>query len=262
MKFAAMVLGVAHPQKLAWLTPTLESINNSQRFQFDKRVLAIDEFRRHRFPSALFKKYRGMGWSIVKDSHMSRPKSMKHALTLMDEDVVFYHEDDVLVNLPAREHIEQIFNHTLPDGRTCGMCSLTLGGTKAWFSGFEGVGDLANIEQNTLFKWDDYLAFQRIEETKDEHFFEFPGLFIKQDILDQCLRHAMLHCKGRQIEKALTVAWFDLGLDKKFFKCSIAKNNIVDIMQGDFKTVFKDCRLLHNLDPNQGNSMYFGNHHV
>lgn len=262
MNFASMVLAVCHPQKLVWVKQVLDSFDSSETFKFDKKTIAIDEFNGWRFPNTLHENCRRAGWVVVKDNHKSRPKSMIHAMKFIRQDVVFYHEDDVLVNFPARADVEKIFSLKSPDGRECGICSLNIGGTEAWFSGHSGVGDLELVEKNTLEKFENYFCFLRSEEMRDPHFFEFPGMFVRTDILNKLLAHAMVNCTQMQIEKGLTKAWFDLGFDKKYFKCSVAKNNLPEIVRTAPKEIFKQCRLLTNLDPMQGNSGYFGSHHI
>lgn len=262
MKYSTLVLGVCHPQKLIWMPQTLKSIDSSIEFSFDRKLLAIDEFKGWVLPGSHRYTFEGSGWEVLIDNHMSRPKSMIHGLDVISEDVVFYHEDDVLVDLPARDHVDTLFSHRLEDDRECGMVSLTLGGTKAWFCGGQGPGDLARAGQNTLFDFGSCFAFLREEENRDKHFFEFPGLFVRADLLRQCLDYTMKHCRKMQIEQALTKAWFDLGFHEKYWKASIAKSNFHDVFNDDYKQVFNKCRLLTNLDPRQGSSPYFGSHTV
>lgn len=258
---SAMVLGVCHPQKLDWLPKTLESIDRSGSI-FYKKVLAIDEFKGMTFPNSLSGQISSSGWEVMVDNHMSRHKSMLHALDAMqDAEYVFYHEDDVLVDMPSLETIVTSLEH-VDNGRQCGMASLTLGGTKGWFSFSSGVGDLANIRNNIITETKEEISFKREELNRDIHFFEFPGLFVRTDLLRKCLDYAAQNCISMQIEQALTKAWFELKLDMSFFKCSIARSSLPDQIMLDDKQIFKNCRFLTNLDPKQGSSGYFGSHHI
>lgn len=262
MSIGAMLLGVCHPQKLEWMPLVISAIDGSRVFNFDKKVLAIDEFKGWTFPMEKKVEFEKSGWDVIIDRHMSRPKSMIHSLDLLDQDIVFYHEDDVIPELPDRSEIEDMFNLSHGD-RDCGMVSMTLGGTTGWFSGFPNtLGDLAYVKDNILIESSDRIYFKRMEEYKEKHFFEFPGLFIRRDLLEQCLSYSMTHCHNMQIEQALTKAWFDLGLDTRYFKVSVAKKNLIEQIEKNPREIFNNCRFLKNLDPNQGCSAFYGKHTV
>ena len=181
---------------------------------------------------------------------------MDRAFSYIDTDIIFYNEDDVLVDLPTVDDVRFVFDKNIDD-RKCGMLSLALGGTQ-YNSAVGNLGDLRFMEDNTIISNDDYRIFQRLEEYKSAWFFEFPGLFIKTDLFKEC--HNKAKGLGKQIEQALTISYLDNGYSEKYYKASIAKSNALSILLEDGSKVNSHCRLLTNLDPSQGNSPLGGCH--
>jgi hypothetical protein len=213
-------------------------------------------------PADLKEYFESMNWIVLVDSHRSRTKTMDNAFSIIDSEYIFYNEDDVLSKMPDILDISEIFATIIDDGRRCGMISLTLGGTQfdpnRTDDGHQFIGDLKYMNDNTMIKNSEYRIFKRMEEYANAWFFEFPGLFIKTDLFKKC--HKVAKTMGGQIEQALTKAYINEGFVNKYYKCSIAKLNSLELLKINSMCVNHDCRLLTNLDSNQGNSSHGGNH--
>lgn len=256
MKITAFIMGIAHPDRMRWLLETITHMDQ-QNFPFAKKIVSIDQFDGHTVDFSTIKSLEDNGWVVLIDNFKSRIASMDRAFNLFDTEYVFYNEDDVKANLPKIEDLEFTFNHEI-DGRKCGMISMTLGGTQ-FDSASNFIGDLKFMEDNKIMGNDEYLIFRRMEEFRNDWFFEFPGLFIRTDLFKTC--HESAKGRRKQIEQSLTDSYFNNWYDKIYYKCSIAKSNALDILLSEPSKVNSDCRLLENLDPHQGNG-YFGGLHL
>jgi hypothetical protein len=148
------------------------------------------------------------------------------------------------------------------------MVSLTLGGSTNHFPGGE-YGDLRETGSETMIMTrcmssvspHTYFAFRRSEAKRNDYFFEFPGLFVRTEIFRHCHAIAKMYYSGQSVEMGLTSAYFYAGYDLDYYKCSIAKLNLAYIIEHNPNAFIRECRLLENLDPNQGNSSSGGNHY-
>lgn len=258
MNITALILGICPPQRLLWLKQSVNFLDK-QNFPFVKKIIAVDEFRGYKMPHKLKQYFESKGWLVLVDSHMSRTKSMDHAFSLIDSEYIFYNEDDVMATMPRIEDLTKIFTEIKDARRTCGMLSLTLGGSKSHFPKNK-YGDLNKVKDNILLQNDDYLVFKRLEKDRNDWFFEFPALFIKTDLFRLCHSRAKKTFPGMQVEMGLTKAWFKEKLEKKYFKCSLCKYEILNIVCDKPLEVFHNARLISCLDPNQGASPFGGNH--
>lgn len=256
----AFIMGTCRPQRLAWLEQTVDYLD-SQNFPFVQKILAIDEFDGFKFPKLLADKFSANGWELIIDNHKSRIKSMKHVFKHIKSEFTFYNEEDVMATMPNMSTLEHLFNERKVDNKICSMISLTLGGSTNHFPANE-YGDLKEIQENILVENDIYLAFRRLESKRNDYFFEFPGLFVNTEIFKHCTTIASNRFTGLSIEAGLTAAYFYLCYDKDHYKASIAKNNIINVINTNPNAFIKECRLLENLDPNQGNSSSGGNHYL
>jgi hypothetical protein len=260
LNITAFLMGIAHPQRLNWLKQNIDNLEE-QNFPFYRKIVAIDQFNGHFVPESLVTYLKDKGWEVLLDTHRSRMLSTDRVLNIVDSEFLFYNEDDVLSLLPKIEDLETVFN-TEVNGRKCGIISMTLGGTNFKPEIMDGnhkfIGDLKHINDNIILSCDNYDFFRRMEEYRNEFFFEFPGMFIKTEIFKKS--HERAKNIGGQIETALTSGYFNNGFDKIYYKSSVCKKNSLSILLDDPLKVNSHCRLLTNLDPYQGNSPFGGGH--
>jgi len=251
----AYIMGIAHPQRLEWLKTNIDHLEK-QNFPFVKKIISIDQFNGHVVPTDLVKYFEDYGWVVLLDSHKSRVASMDRAFNMIDTEFIFYNEDDVLSDLPKIEDLTKTFNTDI-NGRSCGMISMTLGGTQ-YDAPSGNIGDLRYMTQNIIIDSNGYIIFRRLEEYKNSWFFEFPGLWIRTSLFKDC--HNKAKGLGGQIEQSLTSSYVSNGFINNFYKASICKKDSLNILLNDGSKVNSHCRLLINLDPSQGNSPFGGNH--
>jgi len=258
MKPDALVMGICHPTKLNYLNQSLDSYDQFDNV-FDKKMLAIDQFNGHVFPEAFKTKFSNKNWQIIIDNHKSRSKSILNGLNSTSNEWVFYNEDDIVMDLPKNFDFSNFLVNN--DGRKPGMFSLTFGGTKHDL-GKNDTGDMAYAETNVIFEDDELICFRRIESMKDDFFFEFPGLFIRTDLFISALTHSMKNNQNQQIEFALSRSWFELQLDKEFYKASILRKSFLSYRNNDAMDILHKGRFFNIIDPLQGHFAYGGNTNV
>ena len=254
----AFILGICPPERLAWLKQSVDHLDK-QHFPFVKKIIAVDEYRGYTMPESLKKYFESQGWIVLVDAHMSRIKSMDHAFSLINSEYTFYNEDDIQAPMPQISDLTKIFKETFVKGRACGMISLTMGGSKHNLPK-KKYGDLNFVKENILLENNDYVIFRRLEKKRNDFFFEFPALFIKTELFKRCHEVAKKKYAGKQVEMGLTKAWFKEKLDKKYYKCSLSKKDILNIVGDNPLDIYYKSLTLTFLDPNQGSSPFGGNH--
>lgn len=246
----AFIMGICIPHRLEWLRHSIEFLDK-QKFPFKNKLLAIDEFGGYCLPKDLEEFFVKCGWTVLKGSYKSRSKMTDLVLKQVDTSIIFYNEDDVLATMPSYNDILTIFNTEI-NNRKCGMLSLALGGTNMNLPKGE-LGDLKFISENSILKNEEYIIFKRLESLRSDWFFEFPGLFIDSDLFKSCHNQAYQYKTG--IEQSLTLAYFNLEYDKKMYKASVCKKDTESILNTSPLKMNDCCRLLVNLDVNQGNGV-------
>ncbi len=259
MKIKACIMSIAHPQRLKWLHETIKFMDQ-QDFPFHKKIVIIDQFNGNTVPEFLVKKLENWGWEVKLVSMRSRIKATDLFFEDDGTDIIFYNEEDVKATLPNYNKLKEAFN-TEYDNRKCGIISMTLGGTQ-YDAPSGNIGDLELIENNIILRDKERKAIfvQRLEKFQSKWFFEFPGLFIRENIFRKCHEEAKRTKRNLQIEMGLTEAYFNLHIDHEYYKASYCKEDTYSILKEHPERVNSHCRFLYNLDPNQGNSP-FGGHH-
>lgn len=248
---SAMILGTA--DRLKWLEQSLDFMDH-QGFPFQQKLVSIYAKTIETVPEWLKPKLELAGWTVV-FTDQNRAQAMIDALTQIQTQWVFYNEDDVLVRLPQPEHVKQVLEGWIGD-RCCGMLSMNLGGSDHDFPR-QKFGDLLDVKQNLQVEFEKYLCFLRDETKRSKWFFEFPALFVRSEILRMVLRPEFGN-GGLEID--LTKQYFDLRLDEDFYKASICKKNIYEVIEW-YKTnfsmeKFETAKMIRLLDPNQGDAKF------
>ena len=257
MNITAFIMGICPPQRLDWLKLTIDDID-SQNFPFVKKIIAIDEFDGYKFSENLIEYYNRKGWDVLIDSHRSRKLTMDRAFAMIDSEWIFYHEDDVMVKLPEYSIINKIVSMKDENNRDCGMISMNIGGS-VYDAPTNNYGDIIHMNENTLYeKEGEMIIFKRLEKYMNYWFFCFPALFIRKDIFLKC--HNDANKSMEQIEMGLTTAYLRNKFHRKFFKCTVAKHNTLELVLSDPYNIQK-CDFLTILDPNQGVNPHGGGHH-
>ena len=170
-----------------------------------------------------------------------------------------YQEDDISLILP--NNIEEVISKLLilkNKNRNLGYISFTLGGST--FSYESDNGDLLNNNLK-LYEDTESLVLLRDESIASKYFINYPTAIFNTYMYKQ-INEDSLKYKGLEIETSLTKAYFNLNMDKKYYKVSICKNNLYTIIKNERRNMDKKCLFIKELDPHQGMGYYLGNANV
>ena len=254
-KVCALIMGICPPQRLEWLKKCVTHLEK-QPFHFDRKLVALDEFRGNVATEEIKQFLTKNGWEYIIFRYHSRSKTMQEVLKQIQEEYVFYIEDDVLLDLPPKQEVMGLFDIKIGE-RMCGYVSPLIGGGQ-YCSTQKIWGDVAFIEENSIFKSNNMLAFRRLEEYRTNYFITFPCALFKTDILRNCVNTAIQRFKGCQIEEAITHAYFLDEMDKDYYKVTICRPDTKEKLQEDMKNE-RPCGFCILLDPNQGSNLSGGN---
>ena len=214
MKISVLLVTTDLPERLHLLDAAIASIDRNDH-GFGQKVLSIDFIANE--PSddlvnKLFGKYKDLGWEMVFgrcSGHQGMANNIKRGLGVVNGDIIFYSEDDIVVNrIPAS--IEEIFSAGVlgkPIGYVCynthvhDLANPLTAGPKIGF-----INNVSNYIQigGEMF-------FVKSEKIRDQYYLNAPVMITRTDIFRQLLSYATKSCLGMGMEPALTKAWFDLG---------------------------------------------------
>ena len=112
MDITAYIMGISPPQRLLWLKNTIDYMD-SQQFPFKKKIVSIDQVGGDTVQSDLVEYFESKGWVVLIDNHQSRVLSMNRAFEMIDTDLIFYNEDDVMAKLPKYEDVKNVFENRI-----------------------------------------------------------------------------------------------------------------------------------------------------
>lgn len=214
---------------------------------YNNIMISLDCFNGNPIPDDLLNKFK-----IIQGSYRSQVKNISNMLNNITSEWILYCEDDTVIDyLPDENSLNIILNNKIED-RECGMLSMNAGGsTFCWTSGNKGdLTDPSLIIKSS----DNYIILLRDESKRSNYFFSMPGVFIRKEIFEKLHNYCIINYKNSQIECALSKAWFDLGIDKKYYKATMGKKNLIETAINNPSKVDKDSLFLRFLDENTGSS--------
>ena len=250
----AFILGICHPHRLEWLKQCVSHLDK-QPFTFERKLVVLDEFNGHKATDEIKNFLKERGWELKIVSYHSRSRTMQESLNEIKEDLVYYIEDDVLLDLPPKKELLDLFEIMIED-RLCGHISPQIGGGQ-YCSTRKIWGDIEFLEKNTVYKSENFLAFRRMEEYKTDYFITFPCVLFRTKLFKDCVDQSISIFKGRQIETGITSAYFFSNFDKDYYKLSICKPDTMEKLKQDMKNE-RACGFVTLLDPEQGSNVCGG----
>jgi hypothetical protein len=262
MKIGALLTTVNHPQKQIWIKQVLDSIG-SLNIPFAKQIVSVDYVFDDAYSQETINEYSNWAWSHV--YYRSRVSTLIHELEkLQDCDYILHAEDDIVINkVPPADMMDALFSE-MYNSQKCGILSPNLGGTMFDFEGGE-AGDLHLIPQNIISRNSELIVFKRLPEKSHNFFFNLGVFFIRPDIFLECLKFIQANISGKQVETALTIAWFYSQMHLKYYKATYCDALILNNLHNLNKDTIAhnlDYQYLTILDENQGSSWYAGNQYT
>lgn len=229
MSVGCLVITTNLPHRLERTTALLNSIEVSNRFLLDQKVLSIDlQPGIEGCEAHLRKTYEPLGWEVIQaecTGHRAMLYNIMRGLSVLKTELLFYCEDHILVErLPTKDdlyyvmdredvtwinfntHIHQenllgIPGYVEPPGREEKMAFINTwrdpDGMPHWYKAPSG---------------DTYLVKNRC--IRDEYYLNFPAAMAPRRVFASLLNYGMANYSDIGIEIGFTRAWFDMGWDK------------------------------------------------
>jgi len=216
-----IVVGTTIVSRKRNLLEALESIDNKAPTNLlSHRLISIDDFGEGvtEQDKEAFKKYK---FDYFVEKRRGMVVSLRQALDKVSSEWVLYCEDDLTLRwLPTMEDFTKALAVDFGD-RTCGILGLNVGGYSPQH--LLEIDKVFNDRTQYTMLSNEWCAMKRHEQYRNNFFIDFPATFMRTDLLKMCIDKCVEDSHGREIEHGITQAWFDLELDKKFFKLSLLK---------------------------------------
>lgn len=196
------------------------SYQNISKVKLNNKFVGIDMVSGHDlFPGTL--KFLN-DFNYIFDQHPLNGmiNNLSTVIDMLESEWVLYTEDDVRINeIPNLDELLQFINNEA--NTNVGIIDLMAGrGIKFTPSAQEGFKENAT-DPNSYFKFDNYVLWLRSNKSIDDFFINFPVLFIKREIFQECFHCAKELFKGTTIEVGFTKAFVHLGFHEKYSKIHI-----------------------------------------
>jgi len=203
-----VLIGTSLEKRLKVLKDTAKSLSiNSDRF--NKMFLSIDDFG-NGFDATPFEE---LGFEVLVHPRVGMVENKFVAMRLSRADWIFYCEDDVEVKqLPDLLELTRLSF----DDRKCGMITLWPGSFGASQFHTQITKDLHTPSRYKDVEGD-LVVFDVNENCRNHVYICFPTALFRKDIIEECYTYILKNYPVTQIETGYTRAWFDLGLNNKYF---------------------------------------------
>lgn len=141
-------------------------------------------------------------------------------IDLLESEWVLYTEDDVRINeLPDLDKLVEFINREA--NTNVGIIDLMAArGIKFTPEKYDSFKENV-LDASTYYPFEKYFIWLRQNESIDHFFINFPVLFIKREIFQECFHCAKELFKGTTIEVGFTKAFVHLGFHEKYSKIHI-----------------------------------------
>lgn len=243
-----IVIGTTIPSRVSNLENVLKNIDSNITEVFGPKILSIDDFGEG-IDASIVEYGTSNNWVIIIAKRRGMVKSQRDALSLVTTPWVLYSEDDAIVEkLPNYADMVQI-EEAENSGKKVGVLSFMAGGYN--IEAFrEQIAWEIRKESSFIKINDEDVLWKRNSEFKNNWFIEFPISMFRTDILKQCSDYISSRNNTFQIEHGFTVAWFDMGFDREYFKVTYMKNPasvkpLLDYSTHDITTIYIGAPLIH-----------------
>jgi hypothetical protein len=150
---------------------------------------------------------------------------------------ILYCEDDIILDdFPNFQNLLKFIYSNFDD--SVGIIDLMPASGVRWNSISETNFKNNFIKLSYHKEFDNFHLFERDIESFDMYFINFPIILIKREIFQSCFDYAYQNCKGLQIERGFSFAYYAMGYHKMYKKIHIWNN---------FDFNIDECNLLTGL---------------
>lgn len=217
-----VVIGTTLPNRLDNLNKVLTNIDAALTSVFGDKILSLDDFGEG-VPASLVTYALSNNWVIIAAKRRGMVKNQRDALSLVKTPWVLYSEDDATVDkLPTLQDMQKI-NELEHCGRHVGILSFMAGGYNIEAHRERIDWEVRKQESFVPINNEDVLWI-RNDSFRNNWFVEFPISMMRTELMKQCSDYISGRALTLQIEHGFTVAWFELGISRGYFKTTYMRN--------------------------------------
>lgn len=271
MKPSCCLISTNLIDRLSLLDNTIASIEKHDNI-FEEKILSVDMFNGG-VDFNWFLKYSQYDWKII-NKNVTKYRSMilnqKNAILNAKSDIVFYSEDDIIINkLPSIDTINILFRENIINNKRVGFICYN---NHVWINFNENpthiIEYINNPKNYVKINNDTFLIKNNV--VKDRYYLNFPVSIFNKELFVELHEYCFTNCKGEGVEGGMTKAWFDKNSGNNYEVLIYLKNEILDdIAVGKVINVLdfynyanmnfwnNDKNLRHNSIVNKNNSVVF-----
>ena len=224
MNLTAICVTTSCHHRLVKMIQTIGQLDALPDGYFQRKILSVDDIGEG-IPEWLKNDIRDAGWEIIWSKYGNITRNIGTALDKVNTDWVYYTEDDVW-------HWDEV----LPKSFLEDLVTRTYGGKRLGLVGFlEGAYDYESDAAIEYLK--DRQNYESVPGCKeaciyhsdpnilkdhngkgDNTWIQFPVSILRTDVFRRIFSHAMSYYKKVQIERALTMSWNSLKMNREFVK--------------------------------------------
>lgn len=210
---------------------------------FTEKIMSVDVFSGGGCVDLKWFERFNDNWNVVyKNSDIRRSMilNQQNALKKATNDVIFYTEDDIVINnIPQLDTINKLFNGNLVNGKPVGFISYNNHVWSDFNQNPKHIIDFITNPDNYISINGDLFLIKNMT-IKDRYYLNFPVSIFNKGIVLSLHEYAMNHCNGLTVETGLTKAWFNLKYDEQYEVLIYVKNEILDDIRAGKKITVLD----------------------
>lgn len=221
-----LMISTTQPEKQLCLQHTIYSLID--KFNFSNKIIGIDEIQDNKLSKETLNLLYNLNFNIDIHPCMGMVSNLGSVIELTKSEWVLYCEDDVILNnFPDINELLEFINNNF-SGEVGIIDFIQVPGTfwnhdtSVYFK-----ENFMNDSKHKILK--DFRLFERDNNYYDIYFINFPIILIRRDIFTSCYLYALDNCKGQQIEKGFTIAFYAMGYFNFYKKIHIWNNSNFDI---------------------------------
>ena len=231
------MISTTQPEKQYCLTNTLISLVD--KFNFKNLIIGIDKIQDYELSKKTLNLLSNLNFLIDIHPCGGMVSNLGSVIDSVESEWILYCEDDVILkNFPDFDDLLKFISANF-SGEVGIIDFIQVPGT------FWNTHISKSFKENFLNEsyhkvFENYRLFERDEFSYDMYFINFPILLIRRDIFTSCYFYALDYCKGQQIEKGFTAAFYAMGFFKMYKKIHIWNNtdfNISDCIDLEGKNI-------------------------
>ena len=221
-----LMISTTQPEKQYCLTNTIFSLVD--KFNFKNLLIGIDKIQDHELSKKTLNLLSNLNFFTDIHTCNGMVSNLGSVIDSAKSEWILYCEDDVILkDFPDFNELLNFISNNF-SGEVGIIDFIQVPGT-FWNTNISRCFKENFLNESYHKVFNNYRLFERDELSYDMYFINFPIILIRRDIFTSCYFYALDYCKGKQIEKGFTVAFYAMGYSKMFKKIHIWDNSDFNI---------------------------------